>query len=104
MVHSRATTARRAILSSALWLGGLALAEYRLRYAWYRSDRLLREAHAACPWVLTHDDHEVDNDYAGMQSEHPGEQALFAARRAAAYQAYYEHQPLPRDSLGAGGG
>ena len=80
------------------------LAEYRLRYAWYRSDRLLREAHAACPWVLTHDDHEVDNDYAGMQSENPGEQALFAARRAAAYQAYYEHQPLPRDSLVAGGG
>ena len=80
------------------------LAEYRLRYAWYRSDQLLREAHAACPWLLTHDDHEVDNDYAGMQPANPAEQALFAARRAAAYQAYYEHQPLPRDSLIAGGG
>lgn len=81
-----------------------SLADYRLRYAWYRSDPTLREAHAACPWVLTHDDHEVDNDYAGEQAENPAEQPGFAARRAAAYQAYYEHMPLPRDSLLAGGG
>lgn len=81
-----------------------SLADYRLRYAWYRSDPILREAHAACPWVLTQDDHEVDNDYAGEQAENPGEQPGFASRRAAAYQAYYEHMPLPRDSLLAGGG
>ncbi len=81
-----------------------SLADYRLRYAWYRSDPTLREAHAACPWVLTHDDHEVDNDYASEQAENPGEQPGFVARRAAAYQAYYEHMPLPRDSLLAGGG
>jgi alkaline phosphatase D len=81
-----------------------SLADYRLRYAWYRSDPMLREAHAACPWALTHDDHEVDNDYAGEQSENASEQPGFMARRAAAYQAYYEHMPLPRDSLLAGGG
>ena len=81
-----------------------SLADYRLRYAWYRSDPTLRDAHAACPWVVTHDDHEVDNDYAGEQSENPSEQSSFVARRAAAYQAYYEHMPLPRDSLLAGGG
>jgi alkaline phosphatase D len=72
------------------------LAEYRLRHAWYRSDLRLQAAHAACPWIVTHDDHEVDKDYAGLQAEVPAEQAGFAARRAAAYQAYYEHLPLPR--------
>jgi alkaline phosphatase D len=74
----------------------MTLDAYRLRYAWYRSDVHLRAAHAACPWLVTWDDHEVDNDYAGMQSEHPSEQAAFAARRAAAYRAYWEHMPLPR--------
>ncbi len=74
----------------------MTLEQYRLRHAWYRSDPRLQAAHAACPWLVTHDDHEVDNDYAALQSENPGEQAGFAARRAAAYQAYYEHMPLPR--------
>jgi alkaline phosphatase D len=74
----------------------MTLEQYRLRHAWYRSDPRLQAAHAACPWLVTHDDHEVDNDYAGLQSENPAEQAGFAARRAAAYQAYYEHMPLPR--------
>ena len=71
------------------------LADYRRRYAWYRADPLLQEAHAHCPWLVTHDDHEVDNDYADLQSENPAEQAEFAARRAAAYQAYWENMPLP---------
>ena len=71
------------------------LADYRRRYAWYRADPLLQEAHAHCPWLVTHDDHELDNDYADLQSENPAEQAEFAARRAAAYQAYWENMPLP---------
>jgi len=74
----------------------LTLDDYRLRYAWYRSDPMLQDAHAACPWLLTHDDHEVDNDYAADQSEHPEEQAGFLLRRAAAYQAYWENLPLPQ--------
>ena len=74
----------------------LTLEDYRRRYAWYRSDLALRAAHAACPWLVTWDDHEVDNDYAAGQSEHPAEQAGFLARRAAAYQAFWEHMPLPR--------
>ena len=78
------------------------LAEYRRRYAWYRTDPLLRAAHAACPWLVTHDDHEVDNDYAALQAEHPREQADFLARRAAAYRAYWEHMPLPRSALPRG--
>jgi alkaline phosphatase D len=40
------------------------------------------------------DDHEVENDYAGLEGA-PAE-TDFAARRAAAYQAYWEHQPFPK--------
>jgi alkaline phosphatase D len=70
------------------------LETYRQRYALYKSDPDLQAMHAACPWLFTWDDHEVQNDYAGL---HAGDGELvpdFPARRAAAYQACYEHQPL----------
>ncbi len=73
---------------------------YRNRYALYRSDPDLQAAHAAFPWIVTWDDHEVDNNYANLVSEEEGLPAeLFRRRRAAAYQAYYEHMPLRRSSL-----
>jgi alkaline phosphatase D len=72
-----------------------SLAEYRVRHAQYKTDADLQTAHAMIPWIYTWDDHEVDNDYAGAQSEHLA--PSFLARRAAAYQAFYEHQPLPLD-------
>jgi alkaline phosphatase D len=77
------------------------LEEYRNRYALYKSDADLQAAHAAFPWVTTWDDHEVDNNYAGLIPENTrgpaqGSRAAFQARRAAAYQAYYEHLPLRR--------
>jgi alkaline phosphatase D len=68
------------------------LVEYRNRYAQYRTDPNLQRMHALVPWLVTWDDHEVDNDYANEQSEHLDPQ--FLMRRAAAYQAYYEHMPL----------
>lgn len=70
------------------------LADYRNRYAQYKLDPRLQGAHAAFPWIVTWDDHEVDNNYAGdVQTEgHPKD--VFLLRRAAAYQAYYEHMPL----------
>ncbi|HYI88263.1 MAG TPA: alkaline phosphatase D family protein, partial [Burkholderiales bacterium] len=71
------------------------LEDYRARYALYRSDRDLQAAHAACPWIVTWDDHEVDNDYADDRPEDGMERAPFLERRAAAYRAYYEHMPLP---------
>ena len=71
------------------------LADYRARYALYRSDPDLQAAHAACPWILTWDDHEVDNDYADDRPEDGMERAPFLERRTAAYRAYYEHMPLP---------
>jgi alkaline phosphatase D len=72
------------------------LEDYRQRYAIYKSDPLLKAAHAASPWLLVSDDHEVANDYAAEHSSQDDPPELFLARRAAAYQAYYEHLPLPR--------
>lgn len=72
------------------------LDDYRQRYALYKLDPLLQAAHASCPWLVTSDDHEVDNDYAGAISETDDDPELFLARRAGAYQAYYEHMPMPR--------
>jgi alkaline phosphatase D len=71
------------------------LEAYRARYTQYRSDPDLQAAHAACPWIVTWDDHEVDNDYADDRPEDGMERAPFLERRAAAYRAYYEHMPLP---------
>ncbi len=78
------------------------LADYRARHALYKLDGDLAAAHATCPWVLTWDDHEVDNDYADDVSEQNDDPRLFLGRRAAAYQAYYEHLPLPRSAAPVG--
>ncbi len=74
------------------------LDEYRARYALHRSDADLQAMHAACPWLPTWDDHEVQNDYAALH-EGTGVPLLgtvddFPARRAAAYQAWYENMPV----------
>src|ERR671919_596700 len=51
------------------------LDDYRIRHAVYKSDPDLQAAHAACPWIVTWDDHEVANDYANDRSQfaHPRE-------------------------------
>jgi alkaline phosphatase D len=67
---------------------------YRNRYAQYRRDPDLRALHAAAPCLMTWDDHEVQNDYAGAWSEDFEATEAFLARRAAAYRAFYEHMPL----------
>jgi alkaline phosphatase D len=54
----------------------------------------LRASHAAHPWICTWDDHEVQNDYAGDQNPSYTDPATFLLRRAAAYQAYFEHMPV----------
>ena len=78
------------------------LADYRNRYAQYKMDAQLQAAHAACPWLMIWDDHEVDNDYANDRSQDLDPADVFLARRAAAYQAYYEHMPLPPGTFGGG--
>ena len=70
------------------------LPAYRERHALYKLDADLRASHAAHPWICTWDDHEVDNDYAGDQSSKYLDPVQFLARRAAAYQAYFEHMPV----------
>ena len=76
------------------------LDDYRNRYALYKSDSDLQASHASAPWLVTWDDHEVSNDYADDWSHDLDPN--FLERRAAAYQAYYEHMPLPLRALPRG--
>jgi alkaline phosphatase D len=78
------------------------LVDYRNRYALYKADRDLMAAHASAPWIVTWDDHEVDNNYAGDFDENGTPPELFVLRRAAAYQAYYESMPLRASALPSG--
>ncbi len=80
------------------------LAGYRQRYEIYRRDPDLQAAHAAVPWAVVWDDHEVMNDYAGLLPERQSETAAFPRRRAEAYQAWFEHMPVPSASRPGGGG
>ncbi|NAZ86899.1 alkaline phosphatase [Kineococcus sp. T90] len=81
------------------------LAGYRQRHAQYKADPDLQAAHAVAPWIVTWDDHEVENNYADLVAEeqepYPTREQ-FAARRAAAYQAYYENMPLRRSTMPKG--
>jgi alkaline phosphatase D len=74
----------------------ITLDDYRSRYALYKSDPDLQAAHAAFPWAAVWDDHEVENDYADDHSENADDPRWFIQRRAAAYQAWYEHMPARR--------
>lgn len=78
--------------------------QYRKRYAVYKADPALQAAHALAPWIVTWDDHEVSNNYAAEIHETPGKYTVaeFLKRRAAAYQAYFEHMPLRRAALPKG--
>jgi alkaline phosphatase D len=83
-----------------------SIEDYRIRYALYKSDPYLQAVHAAFPWIVTWDDHETENDYAGFAPENPADpadnQPDFASRRARAYQVYYEHMPLRAAQLPTG--
>jgi alkaline phosphatase D len=72
----------------------VSLADYRNRLALYKSDEDLQACHAAFPWSVTWDDHEVDNNWTGDQSQDGDPVDAFLIRRADAFQAYYEHMPL----------
>ncbi|MBI3283496.1 MAG: alkaline phosphatase D family protein [Burkholderiales bacterium] len=77
----------------------LSLDDYRRRYAQYKSDPLLQLAHQVAPWIVTWDDHEVCNDYGNDRDEWLSPD--FLQRRAAAYQAFYEHMPVRPPAPGA---
>jgi alkaline phosphatase D len=80
----------------------LTLADYRIRHGLYKTDPDLQALHAAVPWVITWDDHEVANDQwsGGAENHTPGTEGDFAARVAAARRAYAEWMPV---RLGTGG-
>lgn len=80
------------------------LADFRTRHAIYRSDSHLQAVHAAFPWIVTWDDHEVENNYAdGISQYHPAVGLEeFLQLRANAYKAYYEHMPLRKSALPRG--
>jgi alkaline phosphatase D len=78
------------------------LDDYRQRYSQYQMDPSLQAAHAASSWLCTWDDHEVANDYAGINTGRDESPSVFLARRTAAYQAYFEHLPLPPSAAPTG--
>ncbi|XRQ13571.1 alkaline phosphatase D family protein [Actinomadura welshii] len=85
----------------------VTLAGYRQRHAQYKSDPDLQAAHEAAPWLVVFDDHEIENNWAADIPENGSESPsydAFRARRAAAFQAYYENMPLRRRSLPEGPG
>ena len=87
-------------VDAVLWVGdylyasATTVAEYREQYAVYKADPALQAAHAAAPWILTWDDHEVANNYNA---------SVDPAQRAAAYQAWWEHTPVRLPPPSGGG-
>lgn len=75
-----------------------SLADYRVRHSQYKTDPDLQAAHAAFPWLVSVDDHDVENNWASDHSQPDNEPdqdpAVFLRRRADAFQAFYENQPL----------
>src|SRR5262245_51775600 len=72
----------------------MSVDDYRNRYALYRLDPHLQAAHAAFPFIVTFDDHEVDNNYAGLTPEDQQTAQAFLQRRSNAYQVYAETMPV----------
>jgi alkaline phosphatase D len=78
------------------------LEDYRSRYATYRSDVDLQEAHRQHPFIVVWDDHESANDaWSGGAGNHDPSKGDWATRLTAAYRAYLEWMPI-RESNGAG--
>ena len=83
-IASASTTARRSTRSSTIATATRSTSPIAICMA----------AHASAPWIVSWDDHEVDNNYAGDFDENGTPPEIFVLRRAAAYQAYYETMPL----------
>lgn len=82
----------------------VGLADYRQRHAQYKSDADLRALHARHPFIVTWDDHEVTNDqWRDGAENHQPEEGDYAARRAAAHQAYDEWMPVRMSGTAATG-
>jgi alkaline phosphatase D len=80
----------------------VSLSDYRERHAQYKTDPDLQAAHAAAAWLVTFDDHEIDNNWAGEVPEEGMPHPAFVKRRAAAFRAYWEHMPLRKSARPVG--
>ncbi|MFJ3583931.1 alkaline phosphatase D family protein [Streptomyces sp. NPDC090127] len=80
----------------------VSLADYRLRHATYKTDADLQALHATHPMIAIWDDHEVANDTwsGGAENHTPGAEGDWAARVAAAKQAYFEWMPVRASTEG----
>jgi alkaline phosphatase D len=100
------TNARGVTLDPAFATETFDLARYRMQYGLYKSDPSLQKAHASFPWLITFDDHEVENNWASdisqVDTEPDQDPAVFRQRRAQAFQAMYENQPFRLSQLPAG--
>lgn len=81
-----------------------SLAEYRQKYRFYQADKNLQDLHAAHPFFVIWDDHEVEDNYAGDQPdskqsdptlENSGypRRVPFGQRRKNGYRAFFEAMP-----------
>ncbi len=79
----------------------LTLADYRARYALYRTDVSLQKLHATAPFITVWDDHEIANDaYVDGAENHDESEGDFEQRKLAAMQAYFEWLPIRAAALG----
>jgi len=78
----------------------VALADYRLRYATYRSDPDLQRLHQLFPMIMMWDDHESANDSweGGAQNHQSATEGEWPVRKAAAMQACREWLPVSEES------
>jgi alkaline phosphatase D len=76
------------------------LADYRLRYASYRSDPDLLRLHQLYPMIAVLDDHETANDSwnGGAENHTPATEGSWSARKKAAMQARAEWLPISDDT------
>ncbi|CAN5241586.1 alkaline phosphatase [soil metagenome] len=79
-----------------------SLDDYRIRYAQYKLDPDLQAAHASAAWWSVWDDHETDNNWASRDDQDGTSPEIFALRRQAAAQAYYENTPLRASAMPSG--
>ncbi|MFJ3764635.1 alkaline phosphatase D family protein [Streptomyces sp. NPDC090082] len=80
----------------------VSLADYRTRHGKYKTDADLQALHAAHPVIAIWDDHEFANDAwsGGAENHTPGAEGEWAARVAAAKQAYFEWMPVRASTEG----
>ncbi|HKO92750.1 MAG TPA: alkaline phosphatase D family protein [Polyangiaceae bacterium] len=80
----------------------LTLDDYRQRHAQYKRDVDLQEAHRQHPFIAIWDDHEVANNAYrdGAANHQPESEGGWAARKAAAMQAYFEWMPIRASAPG----